>query len=180
MPKHPDFSPKRFDGDVDFLETSRVRRTAYNGSLDVRPNERIRMNATYASNEFVRRSNGQSSFSTRIPRVKIEYQVSRPIFLRVISQYEANRREALVDYRTGLPLLVRQGDGTYAPSVLRSSNLLRADWLFSYRPRPGTVFFAGYGNSMTEPQALGVERLRRVSDGFFLKASWVFAPAVGR
>ena len=167
-------------GDVDFLETSRVRRTAYNGSLDVRPNERIRMNATYASNEFVRRTNGQSSFSTRIPRVKIEYQVSRPIFLRVISQYEANRREALVDYRTGLPLLVRQSDGTYAPSVLRSSNLLRADWLFSYRPRPGTVFFAGYGNSMTEPQALGFERLRRVSDGFFLKASWVFAPAVGR
>ncbi|MEQ1691217.1 MAG: DUF5916 domain-containing protein [Gemmatimonas sp.] len=167
-------------GDVDFLETTRVRRTAYNASLDLRPDERLRVNATYASNEFVRRTNGQSSFSTRIPRVKIEYQVSRPIFVRLISQYEANRREGLVDYRTGLPLLVRQSDGRYAPSVLRSSNLLRADWLFSYRPRPGTVFFAGYGNSMTEPEALGFDRLRRVSDGFFLKASWLFTPPVAR
>lgn len=82
--------------------------------------------------------------------------MARPIFVRVISQYEANRREALVDYRTGLPLLVRQGNGTYAPSVTRASNLLRADWLFSYRPRPGTVLFAGYGSSMTEPGALGL------------------------
>ncbi len=167
-------------GDVDFLETTRVRRSAYNASLDLRPDERIRINATYASNEFVRRTDGRSSFSTRIPRLKMEYQVARPIFVRVISQYEANRREALVDYRTGLPLLVRQGNGTYAPSVLRSSNLLRADLLFSYRPRPGTVFFAGYGDSMTEPEALGFNRLRRVSDGFFLKASWLFTPPVAR
>jgi hypothetical protein len=94
----------------------------------------------------------------------------------VISQYEANRREALVDYRTGLPLLVRGSDGRYSTSTTRSSNLLRADWLFSYRPRPGTVLFAGYGNSMTEPAALGFDRLRRVSDGFFLKASWLFNP----
>lgn len=162
--------------DVDFLETSRVNRTAYNGSLDFRPDERVRVNATYASNEFVRRTDGQSTFSTRIPRLKIEYQVSRPIFVRVISQYEANRREALVDYRTGLPLLTRQPNGSFTQSVARASNLLRTDWLFSYRPRPGTVFFAGYGNSMTEPGALEFERLRRVSDGFFLKVSWLFNP----
>ncbi len=162
--------------DVDFSETSRIRRMAYSGSLDLRPNERIRLNATYASNEWIRRTNGQSSYSQRIPRVKIEYQLARPLFVRLISQYEANRREALVDYRTGLPLLVRGSDGRYSTSTARSSNLLRADWLFSYRPRPGTVLFAGYGNSMTEPAALGFDRLRRVSDGFFLKASWLFNP----
>ncbi len=149
---------------------------AYSGSLDLRPNERLRVNATYASNEWIRRTNGQSSYSQRIPRVKIEYQLARPLFVRVISQYEANRREALLDYRTGLPLLVRQGDGTYRASTAQSNNLLRADWLVSYRPRPGTVLFAGYGNSMTEPAALGFDRLRRVSDGFFLKASWLFNP----
>ncbi len=162
--------------DVDFSETSRIRRMAYSGSLDLRPNERLRVNATYASNEWIRRTNGQSSYSQRIPRVKIEYQLARPLFVRVISQYEANRREALLDYRTGLPLLVRQGDGTYRASTAQSNNLLRADWLVSYRPRPGTVLFAGYGNSMTEPAALGFDRLRRVSDGFFLKASWLFNP----
>lgn len=162
--------------DVDFQETSRVNRTAYNGSLDLRPNERLRINATYASNEFVRRADGRSTFSQRIPRVKMEYQVARPFFVRIVSQYEANRREALVDYRTGLPLLTRQSNGTYTQSTARSSNLLRADWLLSYRPRPGTVLFAGYGNSMTEPGALQFDHLRRVSDGFFLKASWLFSP----
>lgn len=166
--------------DVDFAETSRIRRTSYNGSLDLRPNERIRVNATYASNEFVRRLDGTSSFSTRIPRLKAEYQVARSVFVRVVSQYEANRRETLVDYRTGLPLLVRQSDGSYTLSSARRSNVLRTDWLFSYRPRPGTVLFAGYGGSMTEPGALSFDRLRRVSDGFFLKASWLFSPTLGR
>ena len=164
--------------DVDFAETSRIRRTAYNASLDLRPTERLRVSATYASSEFVRRVDGTSSFSQRIPRLKVEYQVTRPIFVRIVSQYEANRRESLQDYRTGLPLLVRQSNGTYAASVSRASNLLRADWLFSYRPSPGTVFFVGYGNSMTEPDALRFDRLRRVSDSFFLKASWVFSPPV--
>ncbi len=164
-----------FANDVDFAETSRIHRQTYNASLDLRPTPQIRVSATYASNEFVRRADGSSTFSQRIPRVKAEYQVSRSIFVRVVSQYEANRRESLVDYRTGLPLLVRQSDGTYSLSSYRATNVLRTDWLFSYRPRPGTVLFAGYGGSMTEPSALAFDRLRRVSDGFFLKASWLFS-----
>lgn len=164
--------------DVDFAETSRVRRTAYNGTLDLRPDERLRLSATYASNEYARHYDGSSSFSTRIPRLKIEYQVARPFFVRLVSQYEASRREALTDYRTGLPLLVKRPDGTYAPSSRTISNVLRADLLFSYRPQPGTVFFAGYGNSMTEPDALSFDRLRRVNDGLFFKASWLFRGAM--
>lgn len=161
--------------DVDFLETSRVRRTAYNASLDLRPTSRLRVNITYASNEFLRQLDGGSSFSTRIPRLKAEYQIARPFFVRVISQYEANRREALRDYRNGRLLLVRQPDGSFAASTSRRSNLLRTDWLVSYRPRPGTVFFAGYGGTMSEPDALTFTSLRRVSDGFFVKASWLFS-----
>ena len=29
----------------------------------------------------------------------------------------------------------------------------RMDWLFSFVPSPGTVMFAGYGSSLTEPEA---------------------------
>ncbi len=159
--------------DVDFNETSRVNRTAYSGSLDWRPNTRLRMNATYASNEFVRRVDDVSTFSTQIPRVKAEYQITRWVFVRLITQYEANRRETLRDWRTGSLLYSRRADGTLTPTVATRSNLLRADWLFSFRPSPGTVIFAGYGSSLTEPEALGLNRLRRVSDSFFLKASWV-------
>ena len=39
-------------------------------------------------------------------------------------------------------LLVSANNG-FQPSSARTANGLRADWLFSYRPTPGTVFFAG-------------------------------------
>ncbi len=166
--------------DVDFNETSRVNRTAYSGSVDWRPTTRLRMNATYASNEFVRRADDVSTFSTQIPRVKAEYQVTRWVFVRLITQYEANRRETLRDWRTGALLYTRRADGSLTPTVSTRSNLLRADWLFSFRPSPGTVLFAGYGSSLTEPEALGLNRLRRVNDSFFLKASWVNRLGAGR
>jgi hypothetical protein len=57
---------------------------------------------------------------------------------------------------------------------IHANNTLRADFLFSYRPSPGTVFFAGYGNSLTESDPLAFQRLRRIGDGFFLKVSYVF------
>jgi hypothetical protein len=155
--------------DVDFLETSRVRRNDYSASLDLRPSDRLRVNATYVASAFTRRADGVQSTTTRIPRVKIEYQLARPIFVRVVSQYTASNREALVDPRTGQVIVLATG-----PSTASASNSLRTDWLFSYRPTPGTVFFFGYGGSMTEPDALSFTQLRRTSDAFFVKASYVF------
>jgi hypothetical protein len=160
--------------DVDFLETSRVRRRDYNASLTLRPSERLRVNATYVSTSFVRRSTGEQTLSTRIPRLKAEYQIARPAFVRIVSQYESSRRAPLRDPRTGAVLLVESGAGVFAPSAARSANALRTDWLFSYRPSPGAVFFAGYGNTLTEPGSLAFAELRRVNDAFFVKLSYVF------
>ena len=159
--------------DVDLLETSRVRRTDYNASVDVRPSARLRINATYVSTQFVRRSDGERTAFTRIPRVKVEYQLARPVFVRVVSQYTATSRGALRDPRTGEVLMVSSG-GSPVPSQASSSNVLRTDWLFSYRPTPGTVFFVGYGGSLTEPDPLAFESLRRQSDAFFVKLSYTF------
>ena len=61
-----------------------------------------------------------------------------------------------------------------SPSQPLSSNVLRTDWLFSYRPAPGTVFFIGYGGSLTEQDPLAFQELRRQSDAFFVKLSYVF------
>jgi hypothetical protein len=165
--------------DVDFLETSRVRRFDYNATLNLRPTQQLRIGATYASSSFTRRSDGARSASTRIPRVKAEYQVTRAIFVRVVTQYTATTRSALIDPRSGEVLLVSE-DSTYLPIAGSISNGLRTDWLFSYRPSPGTVFFAGYGNSMTEPDPLALRRLRRTSDGFFVKLSYLFQALGGR
>ncbi|HEY5087696.1 MAG TPA: DUF5916 domain-containing protein [Gemmatimonadaceae bacterium] len=165
--------------DVDFLETSRVRRFDYNASLNLRPTQQLRIGATYVTSTFTRRSDGVRSASTRIPRVDAEYQVTRSIFVRLVTQYTATTRSALLDPRTGQLLLI-SNDSTLAPSTDNISNGLRTDWLFSYRPSPGTVFFAGYGNSMTEPAPLAFRRLRRINDGFFVKLSYLFQALGGR
>jgi hypothetical protein len=156
--------------DVDFLETSRVRRLDYNASLDLRPSDRLRMSGTYQSSQFTRRATDERSAFSRIPRLKAEYQVARPIFVRVVSQYTATRREALRDPSTGEILTTASG----ALSQPTETNLLRTDWLFSYRPSPGTVFFLGYGGNLEEEDPLAFRRLRRTQDGFFIKLSYLF------
>jgi hypothetical protein len=159
--------------DVDFLETSRVRRTDVNGELDWRPNERLRAALTYTGSAFTRRSDGARTVYARIPRVKIEYQLARPLFVRVVSQYTSMDRQPLVDPRTGQVLLV-SGTAGFTPSSASSSNTLRTDWLVSFRPGPGTVFFVGYGGDLEETDPLAFRALRRTDDAFFVKASYVF------
>jgi hypothetical protein len=156
--------------DVDFLETSRVRRLDYNASLDLRPSDRLRINGTYQSSQFTRRETGERSAFSRIPRIKAEYQVARPIFVRVVSQYTATRREALRDPFTGSVLTLANG----TPSQASETNVLRTDWLFSYRPNPGTVFFLGYGGNLAEEDPLAFRRLRRTGDALFVKLSYLF------
>src|SRR5262249_46476665 len=51
--------------DVDFLETSRVRRTDLSGELDLRPNERLRAALTYTGSAFTRRSDGERTMYAR-------------------------------------------------------------------------------------------------------------------
>ncbi|MBI1809306.1 MAG: carbohydrate binding family 9 domain-containing protein [Gemmatimonadetes bacterium] len=181
-PQFPGFTASvggTFGQDVDFFETSAVRRTDYNASLDLRPSNQLRVSATYVSSTFTRLGDGVRTATTRIPRLKVEYQIARPLFVRIVSQYTATLREPLVDPSTGRILLVAAGDGTFVPATEQQSNLLRADFLISYRPSPGTVFFAGYGNSLVEADPLAFQQLRRSTDGFFVKLSWVFSQTVG-
>jgi hypothetical protein len=48
------------------------------------------------------------------------------------------------------------------------------DWLFSYRPTPGTLVYLGYGSTMSETEEFRFRDLRRTSDGFFGKLSYLF------
>jgi hypothetical protein len=159
--------------DVDFLETSRVRRVDYNASLDLRPSSRLRVSATYVASTFTRRSDDEDIAFTKIPRIKVEYQLARPVFVRVVSQYTAMKHDALRDPRTGQLLLV-SSNGSYSTSTQTASNALRTDWLFSYRPNPGTVVFAGYGGTLNETDPLAFTQLRRTTDAFFIKLSYLF------
>ncbi len=98
----------------------------------------------------------------------MEYQVSQALFLRLVGQYAARSRSSLRD-RNGNSILV---NGALQPAT--STNEFSMDWLFSYRPIPGTLVYLGYGSTMEEPREFRFQDLRRTRDGFFGKLSYLF------
>ena len=137
-------------------------------SVDLRPTAALRTTLQFSRLTLTRRRDG-SRFSTEtIPRIKVEYQVSRALFLRMVGQYDALTTAALED-RQGRPILV----GGEKDQGIRS-NEFRMDWLFSYRPAPGTLLYFGYGSTMHEPRQFRFGDLSRTTDGFFGKVSYVF------
>jgi hypothetical protein len=152
-----------------FAEAVPGRALSLSASVDWRPASQVRVSAQW-TRRTIARQRDDSRFSTEaIPRLKVEYQASRAIFLRFVGQYTAAKRSALVDGQ-GRPILI---DGVAAGA--QGFNDLRVDWLFSYRPSPGTLVYLGYGSSLAEPSAFAFGRdLRRVQDGFFGKVSWLF------
>src|SRR5260370_38732281 len=108
-----------------------------------------------------------------MPRLKLEYQVSRAILFRYVGQYFAQHQAALADPRTGQPLFLSPtGPAPFQPAAAQIVNDFRNDFLFSYKPTPGPVCFIGSGASLTDPAAVQFQNLSRTSDGFFFKISY--------
>ncbi|HXE57943.1 MAG TPA: DUF5916 domain-containing protein [Gemmatimonadales bacterium] len=162
--------------DENFFEWASGELLIINGGLTWRPTDQLRVNATYQHQQVNRRRDGSRVDVQRIPRLKLEYQLSRPIFLRLIGEYFTQETDALRDEgRTGAPILKFDPEaGDYVRTRPTERRRLRGDLLFSYQPNPGTVFFAGYGSTAEEPNPQGVSRLRRTRDALFVKASYLF------
>ncbi len=141
-----------------------------------RPTERLRADARYQLQSYQRRTDQSYVGIRRIPRVKVEYQVTRAIFVRVVGEYDGQFVDDLRDdSRTNLPIAIRNAaTGEYERALRTESRLLRLDALFSYQPTPGTVVFLGYGNALAARQDPTTDRLERIRDGFFLKVSYLF------
>jgi hypothetical protein len=152
-----------------FPEATEGRSLSLTGSVDWRPAGQVRVSAELARRTITRARDDSRFSSEAIPRLKVEYQATRAIFLRLVSQYAARRRDALYD-RNGAPIYING-----QRSDVAVSNDLRMDWLFSYRPSPGTLVYLGYGSSLAESDAFAFgSDLRKVQDGFFGKVSWLF------
>ena len=161
--------------EVAFFEPSRVRRLAASTTMLWRPTERVRAEASYSYLALTRPRDGSRFSTANIPRVKLEYQLSRPLFVRFVGQYRSQERAALRDPSTGEPILVRDAStNEFVLSSTTASNDLRTDWLLSYRPVPGTVLFAGYGSGFTGTEGYALRGLDRTEDGFFFKVSYLF------
>ncbi len=159
-----------------FAEASEGKLFEISGSMDFRPTPKVRVGLSYVRALLTRDRDGSQFSTENIPRLKVEYQASRSVFFRFVGQYAARERDALYDAQGRQLYLDTSGAGTPVPFDPLTANDLRVDWLFSYRPTPGTLVYFGYGASLTEPDAFRFNRdqLRRTSDGFFAKVSYVF------
>lgn len=142
--------------------------------VDLRPSQGLRTTLQVTRLALDRVRDG-SRFSTEaIPRLKVEYQLTPAIFFRFVGQYTWREQDDLVN-RDGnpilLPLMMVIQEPPETGSVLKE---LRVDWLFSYRPTPGTLFYLGYGATKDDPSDWRVWDSRRRVDGFFAKASYLF------
>jgi len=165
-----------YGNDVNYDEWSPARIFFINSTVQFRPTSQLRMYGTYILSDYQRRSDGTTVSVTHIPRLRLEYQITRALFLRVIGEYQAAQRDDLRDDgRTDDPILIRNpATGVYTRAARRETNTARADFLFSLQPTPGTVFFAGYGGNYQDESRFRFGDLRRTADGFFVKASYLF------
>ncbi len=156
--------------------------TSFINLLDVsaliRPSDKLRISPEFMLQSYNRLSDGSWVRASRITRVKTEYQIARPLFFRVVGQYETTSRLSLIDEsRTQGPLLFRSATGSFSPLAGFRANDFRIDWLLAYQPSPGTVFYAGYGSTST-PDALRLDQFTetryRQNDAFFVKLSYLF------
>jgi hypothetical protein len=151
-----------------FREAAPGSSSRIDGALDLRPTTAIRSSLSFSRLTIARKSDGSRFSAETIPRIKVEYQVSPPIFLRLVGQYAARSRSTLRD-RNGNPILVN--------GVIDSgstTNEFSTDWLFSYRPVPGTLVYLGYGSTLNEPREFRFQNFQRTRDGFFGKISYLF------
>lgn len=162
--------------DENFAEWASSDITYANISADIRASEQLRLGFTYQLQDFIRPSDRSRSGRVQDPRLKVEYQVNRSLFVRLIGEYVSTFTDSLRDdSRTNQPLLVYNAVTQRWVRTTRSTvNVFRGDFLFSYKPVPGTVLYVGYGAAMSEPAAFYLRDLRRRSDAFFLKASYLF------
>jgi hypothetical protein len=168
---------QRFDASLEFGrnreaifdEASEGTGTAVELDLDLRPRDDVRVGLSTEYRLLNRSRDGGEFARAIIPRISAEFQPTRALFFRAITEYRAERRAALLDPHTGAPLLI---DGELADAAV--NNGLRLDLLASYEPTPGTVAYLGYGSSYSELLVTDRRRLDRVNDGFFLKIAYQF------
>ena len=158
----------RLQGPI-FAEGSEGNETRIVGSLDLRPTESVRISGSNTYSRITRRRDGSEFARTIIPRLRIEFQPTRPLFFRAVGEYVSQRRAPLQDAQTGAPLLIGG-----QPQPFQEDNRFRMDFLASFEPSPGTVAFLGYGSSLDDTSAFAFQDLSRASDGFFVKLAYQF------
>jgi len=160
--------------DENFFEWASGDLILLSAELSYRPTDRLRNSLSYFWQQVNRRTDGSLVNVGRVLRGKMEYQLSRPLFVRLVGQYIQNQTDSLRDdSRTNAPILIAGPSGV-TRTVPVAENLFHVDALLSYQPTPGTVVFAGYGSNMLDEDAFKFQGLKRTDDALFVKISYLF------
>ena len=159
--------------DENFFEWAQANIHYVSLGANYRPSDRLRVNGTLSYEDYWRRTDHTRVGRNAIPRVKVEYQFTRSIFLRVVGEYDLAEHDDLRDEtRTFAPLII---NGVKALATRNAQ--VHGDYLFSYQPNPGTVLFLGYGSVATAApnplERFEYQPLVRASDYFFVKYSYL-------
>ncbi len=105
--------------DENFYEWSSADIVFLNVGAAWKPTDKLRVDARYQLQSFRRRTDDSMVGIRRIPRVKAEYQISRPIFVRVVGEYNSDWQDDLRDdSRTNLPIyILNRATGAYQRAV---------------------------------------------------------------
>lgn len=161
--------------DENFQEWSSADVLILNQTLALRPTEQLRISGTWAYERFNRKTDGSTVLLRNTPRVRAEYQLTRQMFVRVIGEHSRVTQDSLRDdSRTERPVFLRRADGSLVRASAFERSRARLDVLFSYLPTPGTVVYLGYGDALRADTPGGSRTLRRSSDVFFAKLSYLF------
>lgn len=161
--------------DENFPEWSSASIVSLQGTLNLRPTDQLRISGTLTHDTFDRKTDGTRVQSRDVRRLRMEYQVTRQVFVRLIGEYARTAQDSLRDdSRTNLPVYLRSPAGTFTRAAAFERRRGRIDALFSYLPNPGTVFYVGYGDAMAADRPIGSDHLQRVRDQYFMKLSYLF------
>src|ERR1051326_4319485 len=160
--------------DENFFEWASADLLLLSVDVSYRPTDRLRNTFDDFWQQVNRRTDGSLVNVGRVARAKVEYQISRPLFVRLVGQYIQDKTDSLRDdSRTNAPILIA-GPGGVTRTTPSATNLFHVDALLSYQPVPGTVLFAGYGSNMLDDDAFRFRGLTRTDDAFFVKLSYLF------
>ena len=88
------------------------------------PTDQLRVNFRLNQQKNTRPDNGGVVSSATVPRLKVEYQLSKSLFLRFVGQYNSSFRDSLNDSsRDGLPIYFKTPMAHLMGSKQESNNL---------------------------------------------------------
>ena len=175
--KHWDFGAFVLEGlhDENYFEWASAQLLVASLFADYRPTDQLRFNMSLNQTQVNRPTDGSLVSNQVVPVFTAIYQKSRSLQLRVISQFAYDKQGTLRDdARTGLPIVYRNGDGSYTRASAFTNGLLQTNVLLTYLPNPGTVAYLGYGTVDQRPNINGLPTLGPVQSSFFLKLSYLW------